>query len=56
MTEELCLPNRIYMINCFELTDNKVADQHVKSQSFVKDNPIIRYGKIDLTPRVKATF
>ena len=56
MTEELSLPNRIYMIVCFEFTDNQVANQHVKSQSFVKDNSIIRYGKIDLTLRVKATF
>gem|GEM_PF-5909487 len=56
MTEELSFPNRIYLINCFEFTDNEVTDQHIKSQSFVKDNSIIHYGNINLTLQLKAHF
>ncbi len=44
------------MLNRLEFTDNEVTNQHIKSQPFVKNNSIVRYGKIDLTLRVKAIF
>ena len=56
MTEQLCFPNRVHLINCFQFTDNEILNQNIKAQSFIKGHSIIYNWKINLSEKSKSAF